>query len=278
MIERITLPVGELTFEALVAGPADGDLVVLLHGFPETAHEWVHVMGPLAEAGYRVLAPDTRGLAATARPDGVDAYHVRHLTADVLALAAQVRPGPFHLVGHDWGALIAWYVAATHASSVRSLTIVSVPHPRPFADGRSGDPDQVQRSFYIPLFRQPEVGEDFLLGNDAAGLQAAFAELDPADAAEHVRVLSQRPVMTAMLNYYRAWDDALDTLGPVEVPTLYVWGTEDPALGRVPAEATEAWVHAPYRFEVFEGSGHWIPEVDAGRLTALVLEHLDANG
>ena len=277
-MDMIRTEVGDLTFDCLVAGPADGPPVMLLHGFPETAHEWVHVMGPLAEEGYRAVAPSTRGLSPGARPEGVEHYHVRDLAADVLGIAAQVSAEPFHLVGHDWGSLIAWYLAVTHPASVRTFTSVSVPHPRSFAEARAGDADQQERSGYIEVFRTPGAGEDFLLGDGGAVLQAALGELDPADAAAHIAVLSGRDTMTAALNYYRAWDDALDQLAPVEVPTLYVWGTEDPALGRTAALATADQARGPYRFEVFEGSGHWIPEVDASRLSGLLLEHFVAGG
>lgn len=273
MADTVRITVDDLTFDVLVDGPEDGPLVVLLHGFPETAHEWVHVLGPLAGNGYRVVAPNTRGLSPDARPPGVGAYQVRHLAADVLAIAASQSDEPFHLVGHDWGALVAWYVAARHGDRVRTLTSVSVPHPRPFAMARQHDAEQQQKSAYIDTFRQSGAGEEFLLGNDEAVLRAALAELGSADAAEHIRVLSQPEAMTAALNYYRAWDDDLDELDEVTVPTLYVWGTDDPALGRTAAEATKDWVRAPYRFEVFDGVGHWIPEVAADRLTALLVEH-----
>jgi pimeloyl-ACP methyl ester carboxylesterase len=273
-IEQVRVTVDDLAFDALVAGPDDGPLVVLLHGFPETAHEWCHVMAPLAERGYQVVAPTTRGLSPGARPSDVSDYHVRYLAADVLGIAATRTDGPFHLVGHDWGALIAWYVAATRPDCVRTLTSVSVPHPRPFAEARAADPDQRTKSSYIETFRTPGAGEAFFLGDDAATLRAALAELDPADADVHHRVLSDPGAMTAGLNYYRAWDDALDRIGPVEVATLFVWGSADPALGRTAATATARWVRAPYRFEVLDGVGHWIPELASDRLTTLLLDHL----
>ena len=277
-MQRLPVPVADLRFEALVEGPPGGDLVVLVHGFPETAHEWSHVSGRLAAAGHRVAAPFTRGLSADARPEAVDRYHVRHLAADIVGIADAIAPGPFHLVGHDWGALIAWYLAATEPAAVRTLTSVSVPHPRPFADARANDADQQERSAYIATFRTPGAGEDFLLGDGCAALRRAFAELDPRDAEAHVAVLSERAAMTAALNYYRAWDDTLDRLGPVEVPTLFVWGSDDPALGRTAAEATVDQVRGPYRFEVFDGVGHWIPEVEPERLSALLVDHFRAHG
>ena len=276
-MRAIEVGVGDWVFDARVDGPPDGDLVLLLHGFPESSAEWTHVLGHLAAAGYFAVAPDQRGYSPGARPVGVDSYHVSRLAEDVLGLADELGSRVFHLIGHDWGALVAWYVAAHHPDRVRTLTIVSVPHPRPFADARADDPDQRQRSEYIATLREPEVPERMFLDNDSAVLRAALAEAGPEIVAEHVRVLTDPGAMTAALNYYRTWDDALDRLGPVATPTLFVWSTDDVALGRVPAEATADWVTGPYRFEVFEGISHWIPEVAPEELSRLVLAHLDSS-
>lgn len=280
-MDEITVAANGFVFDALADGPADGELVVLLHGFPESMHEWTDVVPPLAAAGFRVVAPNQRGYSAGARPDGVDAYHVTQLATDVLAIADafsvdEQAPPTFHLVGHDWGALVAWYVAAHHPDRLHSLSIVSVPHPKPFADARASDPDQQQRSSYIAGFREPGA-EQFFLADDAALLRAVFAEVRPELADAHARVLGDPRAMAAALSYYRAWDDALDELGPVSVPTLFVWSTDDVALGRVAAERTKDFVAAPYRFEVLDGLSHWIPEVAPEPLARLVIEQIAAR-
>jgi len=266
-----------LTFDVRDSGPIDGEPVVLLHGFPDTAHTWRHLGPQLAGAGWRVVAPDQRGYSPGARPDGVPSYHVTRLTEDVLGIADALGSPTFHLVGHDWGALVAWHVAAHHPVRIRTLTIVSVPHPRPFADARTNDPDQRSRSEYIIGFREPDAPERMFLDNDAAILRRAVGEAGPEIAAEHVSVLTDAGAMTSALNYYRAWDDALDRLGPVATPTLFVWSTDDVALGRVAAEATKDWVTGPYRFEVLDGISHWIPEVAPDALARMTLEHLAAH-
>ena len=273
-MEQVDVRVGELVFDAYVDGPADGELVLLLHGFPESSAEWWPLLPALAAAGYRAVAPNQRGYAVGARPAGVDAYHVTALTDDVLGMAEALGRRAFHLIGHDWGALVAWHVAAHHPDLVRTLSIVSVPHPRPFADARRSDPDQRERSGYIATFREPDAPEQRFLADDAAMLKRAVHEAGPEIAAEHVRVLTDPGAMTAALNYYRMWDDALDRLGPVATPTLFVWSTDDVALGRVAAEATKDWVTGPFRFEVLEGISHWIPEVATEALSGFVLEHL----
>lgn len=269
--------VGDWVFEARIDGSARGELVLLLHGFPESAAEWHAVMPQLADAGYLAVAPNQRGYSPGARPVGVDAYHITHLVADVLGLADELGAREFHLIGHDWGALVAWAVAAWHPDRLRTLTVVSVPHPQPFAEARASDPDQHKRSEYIATFREPDAPERLFLDNDAAILRLAVSEAGPDIADHHVRVLTDPGAMTAALNYYRAWDEVLDSVGAIEVPTLFVWSTDDVALGRVAAEATKDYVAGPYRFEVLEGISHWIPEVAPNELVRMTLEHLSAS-
>jgi pimeloyl-ACP methyl ester carboxylesterase len=273
-MERATIAVGDLVFDALADGPPAGELVLLLHGFPESAAEWTHVLPRLAAAGYRAVAPNQRGYAAGARPEGVAAYHIGHLVADVVGMADALGADRFHLVGHDWGALVAWAFADRHPQRLRSLTIVSVPHPRPFAAARAGDPDQQARSTYIQGFREDPAAADAFLADDAALLKLALAEAGPEILAQHLRVLTEPGAMDAALHYYRAWDDELDTVGPISVPTLYVWSDHDVALGRVAAEQTAEWVTGPYRFVVIDGVSHWIPEAVPDRLSDLILEQI----
>ena len=277
MIERFTIDVGAMRFDAIGEGPSDGPLVLLLHGFPESAAEWTHLLPILAGAGYRAVAFDQRGYSPGARPEGIEQYHHTLLAGDVVAVAAALGAERVHLVGHDWGALVAWSVAGLHPEAVRSLSIVSVPHPRPFADARAHDPDQRERSAYFAFFREPEAPEQSFLADDAAMLRRAFADIDPAIAEAHVRVLTAPGAMTAALDYYRAWDDSLDQTPVITVPTLFVWSDDDVALGRTGAEATAAFVSGPYRFEVLEGVSHWIPELAPEELGALILEHLAAH-
>lgn len=128
-MRRTRIPANGMTFDATEAGPPDAPLVVLLHGFPESSYEWDRVVPTLADAGYHVVAPDQRGYSPDARPEGVDAYHVRHLNADVRAIADHFGAERFHVVGHDWGALVAWSLAGESSERLRSLTALSVPAP-----------------------------------------------------------------------------------------------------------------------------------------------------
>ncbi|WP_329561249.1 alpha/beta fold hydrolase [Kitasatospora sp. NBC_01266] len=271
------LTVGPYTFDALTAGPDSGELVLLLHGFPEFADCWTAELQALAEAGYRAVAVDQRGYSPAARPDAVTDYAVEELVADALGFADALGAPTFHLVAHDWGGLVAWALAATHPQRLRTLSVLSTPHPSALYSALNGEGDQQERSQYIRHFRLPgQVAEQGLLADDAAGLRAVYRGALPQHLIEsNVARLSEPGVLTGGLNWYRAIsEDLLIPAGEITVPTLFVWGTEDRALGREAAELTAQHVSAPYRFVALEGAGHWLPEADAERVVPLLLAHL----
>ena len=262
----------------VVAGPDDGEPVVLLHGFPETAHSW-HLQVPvLAAAGYRVVAPDQRGYSPDARPDAVEAYGTPQLVGDVLAIADALDIDRFHLVGHDWGGALAWQLAGRHPQRLRTLTVLSTPHPAAFGLALAGDADggdQAQRSGYMEIFRA-EHSEDGFLAEDAQLLRLVYlgSGQTEAEAAPYLAALGTTEALRAALNWYRAADITLvEGLGPIVTPTLYVWSTDDVALGRTAAERTADFVEGPYRFEVLEGVDHWIAEHAPDAVNELLLDH-----
>ena len=265
------IPVGDLVLDVDVSGPADAPAVLLLHGFPQTSHCWRGVVPHLD--GFRVVAPDQRGYSPGARPDTVEAYRMPQLVADALGVLDALGLETAHVVGHDWGAAVAWQLGARHPDRVRTLTAVSVPHPRAFLAALAADPDQRQRSLYMRDFAQPGYDE-VLLADGARGLRELFGGL-PAVDVEHVVARAQQPgALAAWLRWYAGQrrEDIADTPAVV-VPTLHVWSDGDVALGRAGAEATAEWVTGPYRFEVLEGVTHWVPEQAADRLGALLRQH-----
>ena len=270
----LSIPVGPFSFRAREAGPKDGPLVLFLHGFPQSSAEWKAELTALGEAGYHAVAPDQRGYSPGARPEGVDAYTVDALVADTLGMADALGAETFHLVGHDWGAIVAWHVAARHPKRLRTLTIVSVPHPNAFARALAPESgtDQPERSTYIAGFKaegaEAAMGEDFLrMAFDASGLAGH-------DIEDHVRVLTEPGAMRAALNWYRAYDFLKQSAAKIEVPTLFIWSTGDPALGRDGAEWTAEHVKAAYRFVVIADGPHWLPETHADEVSRLMLQHL----
>ena len=266
----ITLDAG--TFDVVEEGPDNGELVLLLHGWPQTPLAWSSVLPALAGAGFRAVAPALRGYSRRARPLGRSAYRTELLVDDVLGLASALGAERFSVVGHDWGGVLAWVLGARFADRVRTVCSVSTPHP-----AAAVRPTQALRSLYALGFQAPVVPEALLLSGDGAVLRRLLERsgLDPRHVSEYVSAMREPGALTAGLNWYRGADPrTLLRLGPVGVQTLYVWGSGDPALGRASAEATGAHVTGPYRFEVLEGAGHWIPETSADRLVPLLLGHL----
>jgi pimeloyl-ACP methyl ester carboxylesterase len=274
--------VGDLTFDVRVDGPEDGRPVLLLHGFPETSLSWASVTPLLTKAGLRTYAPDQLGYSPGARPDDVAAYSTPSLaqvTADLMTALGVDRAD---VVGHDWGANVAWALAGWHPDRVRSLTAVSVPHPAAYTVAYRTDPEQKERSGYIRLFWQAGKAEEVLLADDARRLRRMLSggEGDsgvPAEAIdEYVSVLSAPGALTAALNWYRAMssDDRVD---PVAVPTTYIWSDGDVAIGRTAAEACANYVTGDYRFVELPGITHWIPEQAPDQLAAAILARITSN-
>lgn len=270
-----TVRVGEFEFDVWDAGPADGDPVVLLHGFPETAESWSRVSSTLTAAGLRTIALNQRGYSSGARPEGAAAYAIDRLTDDVIGLLDELGIESAHIVGHDWGAAVAWVLAATYPGRVRTLTAVSVPHLAAYGWALREDIDQKQRASYIDLFRQPGKAEEVLLENGAERLRALFGDSVPPNLVnEHVETMMQPGAMTAALNWYRAMSADLSELPAVKIPTTYVWSTEDTAIGRAGALRCGEFVDAPYRFVELEGISHWIPEEAAESLANAVMRQV----
>ncbi len=261
------------TLDLRVDGPEDGPPIVLLHGFPQTSLSWAGVAPHLVAAGYRVIAPDQRGYSPRARPIGVESYATDLLADDVVELADRLGLDTFHLVGHDWGASVAWVVAARHSARLRSLTAVSVPHLAAFGQALRTSAAQREMSGYIQLFRREGRPEEVLL-EDGAHRLADFYEgtLSATALAEYLRIFSEPGALTAALNYYRAMTAELNELPPVTVPTTFVWSSDDRALGREGAEHCGDFVHAAYRFIELPHVTHWIPDEAPGELAGAILD------
>ena len=274
MAERLTaFDRDGLRFEVSDRGPRDGEVVIALHGFPQTRTCWDSVTPILTAAGYRVLAPDQRGFSPGARPRGVEAYRLDHLAGDVLALADAAAAERFHVLGHDWGGGVAWYLASRHADRVRTVSVASTPHPRAMI--RSFRGSQALRSWYFALFRIPVLPEFLLLRNDQWGLRQLLAMSRAPNPGASLALLADGETATAGLNWYRAvFRRDSPVVGWIDVATLYVWSDRDPALGRRAAVLTADHVRGPYTFATLSGCSHWIPEERPEAFADLVLANL----
>jgi pimeloyl-ACP methyl ester carboxylesterase len=277
--ELLRIDVGDLTFDVRADGPDDGRPVLLLHGFPQTSASWAAVTPILTQAGLRTYAPDQLGYSPGARPGEVGAYSAQNLAQVTCDLMTELGLPRADVVGHDWGANVAWTLAAWHSDRVRSLTAVSVPHPAAYTAAFRADPEQKERSAYIRLFWQEGKAEEVLLTDDARRLRRMLSGSDgetgvPAEAIdEYVAVLSAPGALTAALNWYRAMSSG-NRVDRVEVPTTYVWSDGDVAIGRTAAEACANYVTGDYRYVELPGVTHWIPEQAPEELAAAILDRV----
>lgn len=267
-----------LTFDVYDEGPADGEVVVLLHGFPERASSWRLVAPQLHAAGYRTVAIDQRGYSRGARPKRRRDYRVNELVADAMALvdAAVGGSGKVHVVGHDWGAIVAWGIAQQHPDRVATLTAVSVPHPMSFVTAMARS-KQVLKSWYMLAFQVPKVPELVVgrLGR-ASDRQLAASGMTREDLERVQREIVDDGALPGALGWYRALplNDPREMRVKVSVPTTLVWSDGDIAVSRWSAENNHRWVEGPYRFVELKGVSHWIPTQAPDDLAEAILGRL----
>lgn len=259
-----------LRFRTLVDGPASGEAVVLLHGFPEGAESWSRQIAALAREGALAIAPDMRGYGMSDAPGDVEAYRIERLVEDVVGIAGAFGRDRIHIVGHDWGAIVAWFFAGMHPEMTRTLTALSVGHPTAVAAASRTDEDQQTRSRYVGLFLMEGKAEQVLSEDDHRRIREMFRLGPNPDAVPNgaidlfIRSIARPGRLTAALNYYRAnltpgtgWAALARTL-KVLAPTWLLWGDHDPALGRLQAESSADHMPGDFTLEVLEGAGHWL--------------------
>lgn len=276
-IRLTSIAVDEFIFQAREAGPEDGELVVLLHGFPQTSAMWRPQLTALAEAGYRVVAPDQRGYSPGARPEAVEDYELEDMAADTLGIVDALDVNTFHVVGHDWGGVVSWALAAEAPDRLLTMTSISNPHPTAVGAAMDDpDSDQLTRSAYAFSFLTSG-SEDLLLADDAAALRDIYAEagMSPEDVEEQLEVLGDPEAMIAAMNWYRTgFVETFRSPGPSEVPSMFVWSTDDEPLGPDPAYRTAGLYRETLRFEVLSGVNHWVPNIAPQDTTDLLLQFL----
>ena len=264
------------TFDVIDSGPIDGTPVVLLHGFPQRATSWGAVSEHLHAQGMRTYALDQRGYSPGARPRSRFGYKITGLVSDVKALIDEIGQ-PVHLVGHDWGAGVAWAVAAHHPTSLRSLTAVSVAHPGAFLKSMLSS-SQILKSYYMLLFQIPFLPEWLLSRKDGPGekLLRAAGMSRPMIETFRTEIIADG-ALKGGLGYYRSMFLAPGEFSRrVSVPTTYVWSDGDAALVRRGAELTPQFVTGPYELEVYAGASHWIPDELPAELAASITKRVQS--
>ncbi len=261
------------------AGPLDGPLLILLHGFPEFWYGWKGQIEPLAAAGYRVWVPDQRGYNLSDKPKGVVAYGINTLAADIVGLIDAAGAQKAVVVGHDWGAAVAWWVAATQPERVERLVVLNVPHPAVMKRFVSRNVGQLLRSWYIGFFQLPvlpewlsRLGNWYTLTRSLRGSSRPGTFSD-ADLAQYRSAWAQPGALTAMVNWYRAAlrrPPTRNTARRITVPTLLIWGARDRFLKREMAQPSIDLCDRG-RLVFFENATHWVQHEEAERVNELIL-------
>lgn len=267
-----------MTFQALADGPEEGPLLLLLHGLPRNRWEWHHQIPAMAELGFRVVAPDLRGFCPGARPEGIEAYHLKEYAQDILEISDVLGRSecPFHLMGTSIGATMAWWLAAKHSDRVSTLVCINIPHPGALAAGRSKTRKKAegQEEKFDYVQRAAREGNERNMFKAMLATQGVSAE----ESEPYRRALDSDEALRAVYNYYRAiplWFK--ERLDPVPMPTLFIWptGSENVASDSIKANAN--WVKGPYRLEVVEDVHQPVLQAEPERLTRMLLEHLSEH-
>ncbi len=279
-MEDTYLSTNGIRLHAIQAGPVDGPLVVLLHGFPEYWRGWLKQIEHLPAAGYRVLAPDQRGYNLSEIPKGIEAYRIEELVMDVTGLLDALGRQDCYLVGHDWGAAVAWTTALLHSERIRKLAILNVPHPVVMSEFITKNPRQMLKSWYIGFFQIPGLADWLVRRNNFQQAVAALrgtsrpGTFSNQDIAEYQKAWQNSDGMTGMINWYRALARyRLPTLADIRLhmPVQILWGKNDRFLSYEMAEAS-ARLCDDVQLTYFEDTSHWVqhekaPEVNRALVT-----------
>ena len=270
--------VGDVVLHYVEAG--DGPLVLLLHGFPEFWYGWREQFAPLAEAGFRVVAPDLRGYNLSSKPEGFDAYTADKLAADVRGLIRELGAESAMVVGHDWGGTVAWTLAMNHPEVVDRLVILNAAHPRKLNEGLH-NPRQLLRTWYFFYFQSPRLPERRARRWHWRFFKRFLRDARPPYTAEeldrYVDAWSQPGAAKAMIDYYRAavrLGSKQKDLPPIAAPTLVIWGQRDRYLGPKLAEPHHEDVPSLDRVERLPDASHWVHHDEAERVSELLVDFL----
>ncbi|HET6865036.1 MAG TPA: alpha/beta hydrolase [Solirubrobacteraceae bacterium] len=279
---------GEVRLHYVEAGPGEGPPVVLLHGFPEFWYGWRHQIPALTEAGFRAIAPDMRGYNLSSKPAEVSAYALRRLAGDIRDLIRERGLQRACLVGHDWGAAVAWVLAMAHPDVVERLAILNAPHPRRMLEALRRPGRQLAKSWYMFFFQLPGLPERAVRAGDWRGLRYGFEQdarpgaFTPADIERYREAWSQPGAATATINYYRASmrrprraasGGGGGSFAPVTAPTLVIWGEHDRYLSSSLAEPSRDDVPGLERVVRLPEASHWVQHDEPDRVSELLIAH-----
>ncbi len=265
----------DLIFSCRVSGLDNtGSTIILLHGFPETSKMWSKLIKILSDNNYRVIAPNQRGYSINARPLSVNEYKIDKLSQDVIDIANAFNADKFHLVGHDWGSAIGWFLCSLYGNRIITYTPLSVPHLDAFGDAIKNDKIQKKKSFYLKWFRLRFIPEFYFKILNYKNLKYLWKSSDKKEINSYIKVFSQKNALTTALNWYRANNfKGKRKIGNITVPILMIYGTKDMAIGEKAVDDTKKYIDASYKLIKIKAS-HWLIQDSFDLISKEVLTHL----
>jgi pimeloyl-ACP methyl ester carboxylesterase len=279
-LEHSYIETNGIRLHVVQAGPKSGVPVLLLHGFPETWRCWIRQLPALVEAGCRVILPDQRGYNLSDKPRGVKNYKADTLVDDIVGLIDALEYEKVNLVGHDWGAAIAWLLACKYPERLHRLSIMNVPHPGVMRRFLLRDFEQMRRSWYIFLFQLPWLPEAGMQRDNWRGAELALRgsgkihTFTNEDIEKYKEAWSQPGAMTAMINWYRAavrYQMPVPEEPRIKVPTLMMWGMQDVALTHRMARPSMDYVDEG-NLIFFPEATHWVQRDAAEEVNHYLLD------
>lgn len=268
------IKIDDLVFTVRIAGMENkGDLIIFLHGFPESSIIWEKTMQKFADLGYRCIAPNQRGYSIGARPQGYENYALNLLVEDVFNFTNGEK---IHLVGHDMGAVVGWAAVTMYPERIKSWSALSVPYWPAYFWAIQNDSDQQKKGAYVKMFQESGKPEQILAANDYAVLRKLWSGFDQNNVKEYLEIFSSNNALTSVVNWYRAlfMVDSGIVYNSVDIPTMFIWGNQDLAIARAGVERNHAYMKGEYQFNELN-AGHWLTEFNEKEVSELLINHIN---
>lgn len=279
MPEVIKIKIDELVFDCRVAGNPNDELIMFLHGFPETSYMWRNMIQDLSESGFYCVAPNMRGFSESACPKGKKNYHLDLLASDVLAIAEKLDKPKFHLVGHDWGSLIGWKTVHENPDTILSWSALSFPHVKSFLQALKEDPEQRKKSSYFSTIVFPFLPEMSMRKDDFRIFRKLWIDSSEDEVENYLSVFRNPRQLTAAVNYYRfniPYLKNLDVnylLDKIHTPTLFICGKKDGAIGAFAVKNSHQYMKGPYQYLELD-TGHWLVQTKYDEVKNAIMQHV----
>lgn len=263
------------SFKCRIGGsPSAHKVIILLHGFPETSRMWERSMNYFISKGFYVLAPDQRGYSAGARPNNIDEYTIDKLANDIILISKKLKIKNFHLVGHDWGAAVGWYLTAKKPKKIKSFTSLSVPHLNAFSNSLKNNYEQIFKSYYMFIFQIQGLSEFLLRLFNFKLFRSIWDKHEIDEIKSYFKTFEEKNALKSSLNWYRASRfNKILKIEDIMVPTLLIYGERDKYLGRYAIDRTRKYVKGPYKLKIINAS-HWLIQECFHEVVEEILEHI----